>query len=1144
MSTPPSTPTPPATTPNKSRWGRMGGVMRRASTVLTLANSRPGTPSQERDSDSASLKRTSSRPDVTAGTSQPRRSNSSSSLALPIESTPPLKGMPTPIAESPAREEQAMQREQVVGPSPLAQAEVAPAAVTESPAPIDVQAKPEDSAQAAASAPSPTGYVPPPVIDSTAGNPGAFTDDPEALPQPIVVVDPYAAPKEEVVQPMVEEVKEEPKIVEEPTAAEEPTKEEPVPEKPQEEKELARVEEVQAEVQPEEQVDASFKTQIVPVEKTPSYFDKPMVESLLDFEMDSPQPAMPTPEFVEAVVANTALEPVAKDEEVLEHEEAASKPSDPEFRTQVEAAAVPAIAVLAEPLAREQVEAKPQAPAAVPSAEPAEVHAQVEPQVVGEAASYYRGDVQGMPIPEPHVPDIYSLHDQTVSPEHLGQREQDIWGGFGPNSSIQNGHTEVKKEDEEERVYAAVMPIPIPSVAHVQEVEHDESPSSMPNPHPEPAHANEDPFADPVIPIMVTHPEVSQPHPQMPEISHEEAKGNVVVMPLPAFHEVIPSSSIHRVPSISSSIGGGARQANQQLDERTPLLSNKKRDANGHGFGSINATHPHTASHAPTPANHSSISPIVFGNTAASPWNAYENQHHPKLHEYGWLEYRLPDGSVYYVHPTRRLTTDVDLRSERMLMAVEKWVDEKDGENGGFDGDGLGGLRGGKTINVGVEGWLKEAKSAAGGQKKPAKGQSYQPVFFERFWVDHIRRTVVRDEEEKSRGSGYVGRGMGYGSSAKGKASVSSHAKKSGAAAQEEDVLDQEYRYWSFMEAYPAHSPLPARAKEDALDVLTWAWTDGLLPSHRAVPAPFTKAECQELLSLLKSFQKDNHHHNRGLHQEDHGIETRVIARILLRVAHWRQTYFRPNKPLPQDVSHSRNVVAPYLQRPRRNLGGILLEVVVSCLFLGIPYLFYHRHQPRLLSGMGVTSGGAGRFNFGMDPELGALRTGGSSGSSMVVVGACTCLVAAIVLSGSVTFLNLPGLDGIARTASVVATLFAAASIAATALVVLRSKTDGAAEEEWAERLGAWPSSTSSQGILNTTTLTQSLPLVLLAYGLMAFVASIVLFVFRGQGAGGGHGGGGKIFDDFMRWTVMVVGGGIVGVVAMFWAVVMMQRSR
>jgi hypothetical protein len=34
-----------------------------------------------------------------------------------------------------------------------------------------------------------------------------------------------------------------------------------------------------------------------------------------------------------------------------------------------------------------------------------------------------------------------------------------------------------------------------------------------------------------------------------------------------------------------------------------------------------------------------------------------------------------------------------------------------------------------------------------------------------------------------------------------------------------------EYRYWSFIEAHPAHNSLPVNAKIEAMDVLTWAWT-------------------------------------------------------------------------------------------------------------------------------------------------------------------------------------------------------------------------------------------------------------------------------------------------------------------------------
>jgi hypothetical protein len=74
--------------------------------------------------------------------------------------------------------------------------------------------------------------------------------------------------------------------------------------------------------------------------------------------------------------------------------------------------------------------------------------------------------------------------------------------------------------------------------------------------------------------------------------------------------------------------------------------------------------------------------------------------------------------------------------------------------------------------------------------------------------------------------------------------------------------LDTEYRYWLFMEAHPTQNSLPVKAKLEAMDILTWPGGNGLftqscpftqvfissiehlLPSHSAVPAPFTQEEC------------------------------------------------------------------------------------------------------------------------------------------------------------------------------------------------------------------------------------------------------------------------------------------------------------
>jgi hypothetical protein len=54
--------------------------------------------------------------------------------------------------------------------------------------------------------------------------------------------------------------------------------------------------------------------------------------------------------------------------------------------------------------------------------------------------------------------------------------------------------------------------------------------------------------------------------------------------------------------------------------------------------------------------------------------------------------------------------------------------------------------------------------------------------------------------------------------------------------------------------------------------------TDRLLPSDRTVPAPFAQDECQELMSLLRSFGSEQETGFQAI------VHSRIVARILLRL--------------------------------------------------------------------------------------------------------------------------------------------------------------------------------------------------------------------------------------------------------------------
>ena len=94
--------------------------------------------------------------------------------------------------------------------------------------------------------------------------------------------------------------------------------------------------------------------------------------------------------------------------------------------------------------------------------------------------------------------------------------------------------------------------------------------------------------------------------------------------------------------------------------------------------------------------------------------------------------------------------------------------------------------------------------------------------------------------------------------------------------------------------------------------------------------------------------------------------------------AHWRQTYFRPNKLLPANVGCNPSRLPTVPRRPFRRA---ILNTLVSCLFLGVPYMFFKRD----------------RLSSSVDEES-RLR----KATPTLVIGACTCLVVSLKSSSAV----------------------------------------------------------------------------------------------------------------------------------------------
>lgn len=804
--------------------------------------------------------------------SPPAQKVDTSSATLEPPAVPAAQLMPSPISESPLKERAATEP---AGPSTLAEE------VPQSSSPDGMD-----------TATSPVGYVPPPVVDSSIGNPGAFTDqDDEELPQPIVLTDPHNPPKPP-------------------------------------------------------------SNKGAPSTRAPSIYDG----------------AAPAPVPTARVQADSSTRDIPAQGETLRMPEAEPAPAHEQQspETQDAPARLPTPSFDNDPTADEAPShPNPSSGAPVGNGHPIPKEHQADPSPIPRAEHAVPPipfDITGIhPMPAPsHTPAHVPHQPQSESREPMFHTMPiddmssgtEVWATSPRSEPRSNGSIHLD--------YASIV---------------GESQDNNTKPPP------------PQITLSTSDsPSMPRAQPAPAKDSHSERE---VVMPLPELHEVIPSRSMNQ-----GQFDTDHSHYEVDTDETRPLLATPK--------GPASYLHPPTTGqNTRTNVNVSPINGTARGTPAPSSWNHRNLSAVPRLHELGWIEYHLPDGTFYYVHPTRRVTTDMNLRMEKVLNAVTMYLENECKE----------------TAPSGCELWLRDGRSTGGSSRRR---KSFEP---ERYWVNHQTRSVVVDTDHKG-------------------------GKKK---APEEDQLDMEYRYWSFIEGHPAHTTLPLNARTEAFEALNWAWTDRLLPSNQVVPAPFSQDECNELDRLLRSFTAD---------QES--IQTRLVARILIRVAIWRQAFFRPNKPLPKDVVAN---TYPAIRRQRSVVRGFF-DVLVSIICLGIPYIFFERHSQHR-----------------MDEESN-LRTVGP----MFIIGACTCIVAAIVLSASVTFLALPGLDSIARVAGLVATLFASFSMAATLVAIFRYKSEMVRS---APQIG--------EGIMwvSKRSLIFSMPMVFLAYAIIGFIAGIILYSVR-----------------------------------------------
>ncbi|QRW02260.1 structural constituent of cell wall [Ceratobasidium sp. AG-Ba] len=161
--------------------------------------------------------------------------------------------------------------------------------------------------------------------------------------------------------------------------------------------------------------------------------------------------------------------------------------------------------------------------------------------------------------------------------------------------------------------------------------------------------------------------------------------------------------------------------------------------------------------------------------------------------------------------------------------------------------------------------------------------------------------------------------------------------------------LEMERRYWAYVETHPAHGDVNPRAVQEAIELLTWHYTDRLLAEKKkageketvSVKPPFTPEESHEVLEFLKSLSQEHSHANAVL-------KTRTVARVHVRTAEWRLAKL-------QAVHDAVNleVMSPAERIRRRRAAanpfvGVPLRTLAGLLGLGIPYLFVEQPDEKV----------------------------------------------------------------------------------------------------------------------------------------------------------------------------------------------------
>ncbi|KZV82896.1 hypothetical protein EXIGLDRAFT_754696 [Exidia glandulosa HHB12029] len=309
-------------------------------------------------------------------------------------------------------------------------------------------------------------------------------------------------------------------------------------------------------------------------------------------------------------------------------------------------------------------------------------------------------------------------------------------------------------------------------------------------------------------------------------------------------------------------------------------------------------------------------------------------------------------------------------------------------------------------------------------------------------WVDHERQAVSAPNASPAEFIEFMG--------------------KEGTTAE----LRRHSQYWAYVQWYPNHIELPAKVWHDVHQTLLWCYGDRVL--FKKTNATFSLDDAKELLTILEKLQNPS------------PTQTWFLASVMRAIAVDRQgTHYGRSNAQEYRLRESEDALAFHEEM---SLAMAILYYIGGVLFLGIPHSYFRRIQAVDRT----------RFNDGIN----TIRWRGFL-TSLLQEWRDSNLLATVLISATVAFLAVPGIDDASRILGLLSVLLSIGSVLVGVFFVWHHQPQAETSGDMGLRYFTHAKHFTDSSV--PLSLLLSTPVVLLIWSFVGFIAAILVFAFQGM---------------------------------------------